>query len=251
MQTSDRESPPYSRLALAGFALAVLAAAAAVLAGLGSRWEWWHFTLGFQLLTWSAYAGVAAALLSLMGAVDARPGSPRRGLAWAALGVTVGLAVVAIPWSWRSTAEREPVIRDVSTDLEDPPEFVAVAPQRREAPDPLAPVLADHQRAAYPDIGPAYIGLPLDQAFDQALAVARGMGWTLIDAEEAEGRIEATAATRWFGFTDDIVIRLRPEGDSTRVDVRSASREETGDVATSARRVREYLEALEEATSRS
>ncbi|MDX1493477.1 MAG: DUF1499 domain-containing protein, partial [Longimicrobiales bacterium] len=78
----------------------------------------------------------------------------------------------------------------------------------------------------------------------RALAAARAMGWEIIDADPDEGRIEATDRTFWFGFTDDVVIRLTPSGDRTIVDVRSKSRVGRSDVGTNARRIREYLERL-------
>jgi uncharacterized protein (DUF1499 family) len=70
------------------------------------------------------------------------------------------------------------------------------------------------------------------------------MGWKIIDRNQAEGRIEATDTTRWFGFKDDIVIRITPAGQGSRVDVRSVSRVGKSDVGTNARRIRKYLKAL-------
>jgi uncharacterized protein (DUF1499 family) len=70
------------------------------------------------------------------------------------------------------------------------------------------------------------------------------MGWEMVDAERREGRIEATDRTAWFGFADDVVIRVRPESGIARVDVRSVSRVGRGDVGTNAARIREYVEKL-------
>ena len=81
-------------------------------------------------------------------------------------------------------------------------------------------------------------------AFARALASARAMGWTLVAADSAAGRIEATATTSWFGFKDDIVIRVEPDPAGSRVDVRSVSRVGESDVGTNARRIRAYLARL-------
>ena len=75
-------------------------------------------------------------------------------------------------------------------------------------------------------------------------------GWTLVDANEAEGRIEATAETGWVRFKDDVVIRIQPGRDQTRVDVRSKSRVGRGDMGANARRVRDYLSSLQARLSR-
>jgi uncharacterized protein (DUF1499 family) len=73
--------------------------------------------------------------------------------------------------------------------------------------------------------------------------VARQTGWKIVDENQAEGRIEATATTRWFGFKDDIVIRIAPSaGNGSRVDIRSVSRVGRSDLGTNARRIRAFLE---------
>jgi uncharacterized protein (DUF1499 family) len=70
------------------------------------------------------------------------------------------------------------------------------------------------------------------------------MGWEIVAADVEEGRIEATDRTFWFGFKDDVVIRLTPSGERTIVDVRSKSRVGGSDVGTNARRIRSFLERL-------
>jgi len=78
----------------------------------------------------------------------------------------------------------------------------------------------------------------------RALAAARASGWAIVAADSAAGRIEATATTAWFGFKDDVVVRVAPEGTGSRVDVRSVSRVGKSDVGANARRIREYLERV-------
>ena len=80
--------------------------------------------------------------------------------------------------------------------------------------------------------------------FAQAVEVARGRGWEIVAAEPDEGRLEATDRTRWFGFRDDIVVRVRPDGAGSRVDVRSVSRVGRSDLGTNARRIRGFMDAL-------
>jgi len=94
------------------------------------------------------------------------------------------------------------------------------------------------QRKAYPDIQPIRVELPPEQAFQKALNTVKARGWTLIEANAGEGRIEASDNTRWFGFVDDVVIRVRAEGGGSRVDVRSVSRIGFGDIGQNAKRIR-------------
>ena len=82
--------------------------------------------------------------------------------------------------------------------------------------------------------------------FDRALRTARSMGWQIIDDNKAAGRIEATATTFWFGFMDDIVIRIRADGSGSRVDVRSESRVGVSDLGKNAERIAKFLAAMKE-----
>jgi uncharacterized protein (DUF1499 family) len=139
-----------------------------------------------------------------------------------------------------------PPINDISTDTANPPAFVAIVPLRANAPVPSAyagEATAKAQRAGYPDIAPALVADAPDAAFAKALAVARGAGWVIVASDPAAGRIEATATTPWFGFKDDVVIRVAPADRGSRIDVRSVSRVGRGDLGTNARRVRGFLSA--------
>ncbi len=242
-----------SRVATLGLGLAVLAALAAALSGLGARWGWWEFGAGFGILKWAAYGAVAAAVVSLIGVILARPaghprsGSRRRGLRLAALGLVIALVTAYVPWHWRRTADSVPPIHDITTDLEDPPAFQAVLPLRADAPNPSeygGDSIAVQQREGYPDLSPVVLDLPPDRAFDRALEAARGMGWEIVAAEPTAGRIEATDTTFWFGFKDDIVVRVTPAEGGSRIDVRSVSRVGRSDVGANAARIREYLAKL-------
>lgn len=232
------------------FAILVVAVAALVLlvTGPGVRLGWWSFRTGFQMLRWAVYLAVAGGLLSLAALVATRP---RRGGAAALVGaLAVAAVVVFIPWRWRERARSVPAIHDITTDTENPPAFVAVLPLRARAPNPATyggPEVAAAQQRGYPDIRPLSLDSPPGAAFRRALMAARAMGWTIVATDTAAGRIEATATTPWFGFRDDIVVRIRPEGAGSRVDVRSVSRVGKSDVGTNARRIRAYLARLSSA----
>jgi uncharacterized protein (DUF1499 family) len=104
--------------------------------------------------------------------------------------------------------------------------------------------VAVKQRAAYPDIKTAILSVPPNEAFARALDAARALGWRIVAEVPAEGRIEATDTTFWFGFTDDIVIRVTAAGYRSLVDVRSVSRVGRSDVGTNAKRIRAFIRRL-------
>jgi uncharacterized protein (DUF1499 family) len=71
------------------------------------------------------------------------------------------------------------------------------------------------------------------------------MGWDVVAEAQADGRIEATDTTFWFGFKDDIVIRIRETATGSRLDIRSESRIGLSDIGVNARRVRAFLAAMQ------
>lgn len=249
--TDTKESMARSRalsgIAMIGFVLSALTALAVMLAGLGSRWGLWHFRTGFLMLQWGGYFALLAASVSLIGAVAARAGTSRRGFIPAVAGMIVALVVVGVLWQWKLTAQRVPPIHDITTDTENPPAFVAIRPLRADAPNPAAyggPAVAAEQHKGYPDLGPLFLPVPPAPAFERALKSARDMGWRIVDSNPAKGRIEATDTTFWFGFKDDIVVRIGESNGGSRIDVRSVSRVGRSDVGTNARRIEKYLRHL-------
>jgi len=234
--------------------LALLSAVAGLallgLAGPGYRAGWFALGTALQrMLTWAAYAGVAALVLGVIGGLlNARRGT-RRAVAIAGLAVAIGAVAVGVPWRWQQTAQQVPRIHDITTDTITPPRFVEVAALRRELAVPngldYSDEVARQQREGYPDIAPVFLDASPDQAYQRALDLVRSRGWDIVVADEAGDRIDATDATFWFGFKDDIAIRITamPEGGS-RVDIRSVSRVGRSDVGTNARRIREFLRDL-------
>lgn len=238
---------PVSRLALGVLAFSLVPALSAALAGFGTRGGLWSYGTGFGILRWAAYGGIAVVVLAVAALVLTWRDGTRRGLAAAVLALAIGSVTVGIPWMHLRTARSVPPIHDITTDTGDPPPFDAVVPLRADASNPVeypGEEVARQQREAYPDIGPAVLDLGYERAFERALATAEEQGWRIVEADAEEGRIEATDRTFWFGFTDDVVVRVTPLGDRSVVDVRSKSRVGRSDVGTNARRIRAYLEDL-------
>lgn len=228
-----------------GFVLSAIAITAAMGAGAGARLALWDFQQGFRILNGSACLGIAGSMLSLVGAILGRPGKGRGGFPLAVAGIVLGALAFGVPGNWYRIAKRVPMIHDISTDTENPPGFVAVLALRKDASNSASyggPEIAAKQHAAYPDIRPFFSEIPPAQAYGHARSVARQMCWKIVGENQAEGRVEATATTRWFGFKDDVVIRIAPStGNGSRVDIRSVSRVGLSDVGTNARRIRTFL----------
>ncbi len=141
------------------------------------------------------------------------------------------------------TLNPAPSINDVSTDLEERPVFGAAADAGLRYPphDELTlEAFAEIQREFYPELQP--VSSPRGPAASQILAVevARELGWQVAVDDAASGRVEAVATTRVFRFEDDVAIRIRPDGDGSRLDLRSRSRFGRGDLGANAARIARF-----------
>lgn len=226
--------------AVSGLILGLSAIATIVASGVGYRLGWWHFTRGLQVSEWATYGAAVALVLSALGLVQTRPRATRRGRVVAILGLLVALLPLGMALQWEYAARTTPPINDVSTDTADAPVFWDM-PNPTDYPGEKTAAL---QRAAYPDLVPLKLGLPPEQAFAQALAVAQEKGWTLVASVPAEGRIEATSSSLLYGFTDEVIVRVKATDGGALVDVRSRSRLGRIDRGVNAKRIRAYLAAL-------
>ena len=231
-----------------GFRLALFSVVVAILAVLGLR-------LGVMPLPIALFAGLGggfvvgliAIVLSIIGLiVTLSSGKGGRGTAIAA--IFLSLAVVAPVGSAVMNGSSVPPIHDISTDLTDPPVFVAVRAQRTPAHNSLdrskPENLAELQQGAYPDIQPILLDRHPGAAFEDAVTAAQSLGWEIVSVAVEEGRVEATDTTVLMGFKDDIVIRVRDENGAALVDIRSASRVGESDLGANAARIRAFRDEL-------
>ena len=236
---------PGTALVLSVTALVLLA-----VAPFGWRLGWWPYSFGLSwLMPASGYVGAFAVTLSVLtlalGWSDLRP----RGLGVLSVALCLSAALVYVPWQYSRLGSTLPPIHDITTDTDNPPAFSAVLPARNAEhaggvnyDDPQVPQL---QKMAYPNLAALKAALPVAKAFNEALHVAKSMpGWTIIAFDGDTGHIEASQQSRWFRFTDDIVIRVSSDVAGSRIDMRSTSRQGRSDYGVNAARIRAYIGAL-------
>ncbi|MBI1912688.1 MAG: DUF1499 domain-containing protein [Deltaproteobacteria bacterium] len=245
-EITDGPKRDFSIASVIGLTLAAVSMIAAIMSGLGTKLNWWEFRTGFSILKWGAYGGFIAVLISIVSLISSISGS-RKSMFISIAALFIGLIVFYIPFQWWRNAQTLPPIHDITTDTENPPQFVKILEVRKDAPNPPwygGAEVSLKQKAAYPDIGPLILPYePLD-AYERALRAAGRMGWQIVDADKKEGRIEATDSTFWFGFKDDIIVRIKPSATGSKIDVRSTSRVGKSDIGTNADRIRTYLDLL-------
>jgi uncharacterized protein (DUF1499 family) len=216
--------------------VALVALAMLAISGPGVRFELFSYRAGLGAFRWAAYAGIAAMVLAIV--AIAVPQARRRGVIMPVVALLVGAIAFGVPFQFQQKARSVPPINDITTDTANPPGYMTAA-----RPYPGAE-FARQQRAAYPDIGPVMLPVPPREAFERAVKAAESMGWEVVGRDAAKGILEAVDTTKWFGFKDDIAVRVSAADGGSRVDVRSKSRVGRNDIGTNARRIREYMERL-------
>lgn len=200
-------------------------------------------------------AGLLLALAAVVAGVAALIQIWRRGsygADHAFVGIVLGLLVLALPIASAFLVLDLPAIYDISTDPEYPPVFTGAAAERASFENPAAypgKQTADLQADAYPEIEALKIDYPPEDVYAAATALVGDWGWTVLDpgsapAEGGSAQIEARSQSLILGFPQDIVIRIRPEGDGSRIDMRSASRIGHHDLGWNARRIGAFLREL-------
>lgn len=228
---------------------AVLAATLAALAIICHRLDLIDYRTALLGLLLSATSGLLAIIFGAVGTWRAWQ-AKEPGLAATLGGSTLALLIVAPLLATALTGIGKPMIHDISTDLQNPPEFIAVPALRstsdnsldRSDPENLISLQQEH----YADLSTLFIDRPFEQVFEQAVALVKKHGWEIALVSAANGRIEATDSTFIMGFKDDVVIRVQTEGNQTRVDMRSVSRVGKGDLGVNAERIRSFLSALKQ-----
>ncbi|MDP6675184.1 MAG: DUF1499 domain-containing protein [Gammaproteobacteria bacterium] len=232
-------------LALAGIVLIIVSLA-------GSRFELLQPITSFLFFGFAFLIFILTVLVTTVGIVISMgtAGEASALYSWSAL--TISIIIISTTMSQRPDTSGAPPIHDLTTDISNPPAFIAILPLRAEAPNPpeyAGADTAEQQQAAYPDLMTLTIDKPVDEVLTEAEQVVRVLGWDIVAIDQAMGHIEATDTSTWFRFKDDVVIRLTPNNPGTRVDVRSKSRVGMGDMGANAERIRAFLYLLKTRTA--
>jgi Protein of unknown function (DUF1499) len=243
----SRLAPLSSRLAALSVPVLIIAAIAHRSGKLAATPTYAVIALGFAL--------AALAVITALAAFAGIWRDGRKGVAAALRGLIVGLVVLSLPavGAWKIVTL--PRLVDISTDLDDPPQFERAQLDRAAGDDPIVDPGEDEiaaQRDAYPDIVPRHYPVSTARVYQEAKTIVDDRGWRVLDAREPSetdetGRIEAVAVTLVFAFRQDVVIRIVPDGDGALVDMRSAARNAAHDLGADADRIRSFFADLDAA----
>lgn len=246
----------HSRVATLAAGLGIAGALALVLGPVAIQLQAASPFVGFRIFGLGLLFGLLALIFGCWGLWRTRAASGRAGRERAALGTGLGTTIVAVTLFGAGSGLSAPPINDITTDLDDPPVFVAAQEFEVNRGRDFAHAgeeLARRQRAAYPDLAPIRVSQAPDAVWGRAIAVAEDLGWEIVARDRSARVFEAVQVTRIFQFVDDIVVRVRPaypgSTDETgpagsTVDVRSKSRDGKGDIGANAARIRAFRDAL-------
>ena len=202
------------------------------------------------------FGGLAIAGLSILvalGAFAAIWQNGSRGMSRILLALLIDAIVLAYPAYLGLQYRKLPPIHDITTDPIDPPRFEALARLRAGEGANSAVYAglysAEQQRIAYPDIETLELEVPVQRAYELTLQLVNKRKWLVIDERQPQlprriGRIEAVARTTIMGFREDVAIRITPDGEDSRVDIRSSSRYFESDLGSNAARVTRLIEDI-------
>lgn len=200
------------------------------------------YSKGFKIVVLLGLAAIVFAVIHLVASLIGK----KRIAGMALIGLVAGAAGAAVPLKMQKIGKSVPAIHDITTDVNNPPQFVAIAPLRADASNPVTydSAISEQQLKAYPDVKTIELQASSADVFSAALTVIDNLGWDIVESDSNTGRIEATETTTWFGFKDDVVIRISAINGKTMVDVRSKSRIGRSDLGANANRIRKFSEQL-------
>lgn len=198
----------------------------------------------FAAIRYGVYVAIAAVVLLI-----AQLMFMRSSVNWLLAGMSAVFAFVAIamPLSIMSKAKSVPPIHDISTDVVTPPEFNKIAKLRADAPNPVdyaGAETAAQQLKAYPELSTLRYRENSKHVFRVAKDAVETLSWELVSYDVEQGIIEATDTTTWFGFKDDVVIRVSAKGDMSELDIRSKSRVGKSDLGKNAERINHFIDEI-------
>jgi len=203
-----------------------------------------ELSTAFAGFKFGVYAGGAALVLLIVQALFMRKTLT---LSSGVIALVFSVVAIAMPLNMMNKAEGVPAIHDISTDLVNPPKFVAIAPLRANASNPVeyaGEEIAAQQRKAYPELVTLSFAQSKADLMTASEQAVKNLGFAVVSANTATGIVEATDTTTWFGFKDDVVIRIKDEGSQRFVDIRSKSRVGRSDLGKNAERIHSIINEL-------
>jgi hypothetical protein len=230
MENNNRKS----KVAILGAVLSIVSLIVGIVSIYGYREQWWRHLEAFDIFGWATYIAIFAILLLIVSIIR------KKSVVLSMFATLFSLPILLSAFLFNYTPTLYPPINDITTDTKNPPSYWDMPSPMEYAGEEIAKL----QQEAYPDLVTTIINKPLEDVFNKALHIVQDNDWELISKDVEEGRIEAVASSLFFGFKDEVVIRITKVDEGVAVDLRSRSRLGKIDRGVNAKRIRKFLNKL-------
>lgn len=230
--------------------ISLLGLLTAILMVFGSQFGFWDPIVGFSASrNYNDFIGYIVVVLGALALVSSLYQRQSKAVIKSLLATILGVAILAPTINnVLNKPTSYPPIHDITTNVDNPPEFIAITEERSGAKNSLiygGTEISKQQLQAFPSIKPIMISLDAQAAYAKALNIAHVMGWEIVAENVTSMRFEATDRTPFFNFADDIVVQISAQENGSRVDLRSVSRIGRGDRGVNAQRIKKFIDLFE------
>ncbi|CAM4164739.1 DUF1499 domain-containing protein [Vibrio neonatus] len=236
-----------SRIGTLLIAISLVAVLIIAIMMFGARLGLWEPIVGFGYIRrYMNPIGYFVVGLSVLGVIYQVIARNKVGVVKGVITSGIGLAILApMIYSTVNPSPRGPAINDITTNTENPPQFLVLDDTRAGAKTSLVyggEKVAKIQRKAYPHIAPLQTNLSAEDAYSKALNIAKTKGWEIVAQDAKAFRFEAVASTSVYAFKDDVVVVITPKGNKSQLDMRSVSRIGRSDRGVNAARITDFMQ---------
>ena len=215
---------------------------------MGFRFEIFSFIFSLLTLTkYAIYTSLIALVLSLIAFGNLIGRSHYSSILNNLFNIIINIVLVVYFFNNIIALKSNPVINDISTNYDDFIEFKMYKNHNLFTDEHI--LLQKYGGFNKPNskiISLQVINKTLAEVFDVSQNSINEMGLKITYSNLEEGLIEAVDSSFWYGFKDDIIIRIEKLiSDEIKVDVRSASRIGKSDFGINSMRIKDFYQRLE------
>lgn len=206
-----------------------------------------YFTVGYSLLfltKYAVYISIIALVLSLISiGYSLKLYKKFINLIIGIFTLAINLTIISFFYYQILDLRSNPMINDISTDFHDLLEFKVY--KAHDLPKDEHYLIQKYGGFKLPnyDIAPLLLSnVSKELIFNKSLLILRNMGLEITYANLEEGTIEAVEKSFWYGFKDDLIIRIEELISSNiLINARSASRVGRSDFGKNSERIKSYF----------
>jgi len=212
-----------------------------LIAVIGYRYN--YFTVGYSLLFLTKYAVYCAIFSFALSLISIGYSLKFYNLLLSTFMLTINLLIISFFYYQVLNLRSNPMINDISTDYNDLLKFKIYKDHNLPKDDHYFIQKFGGFKLPNYDIAPLLLtNVSKEIVFTKSLVIIQNMGLKITYENIEEGIIEAVEKSFWYGFKDDLIIRIEKLiSDDILVNARSASRTGRSDFGKNSKRIKSYF----------